>query len=238
MSEEVRTAKELIKSEQEVMLDGFDAYGDELDRRLLQGTQIKFTNAYTWVTRAGEEMPTDEEFIAVDVKRVEAKWTTDKNAPPQTRVLLPGEKFRDIRKLNEETPKSEWREYNGQLKGPWENQHYLYLLDQLMKRYTYVASTSGGNIAISELVQQVKDARIVYGPDTYAKVRLSDTWMKTSYSPDGRQRPHFIITGYTRKRGGGGDGKLDELPDLTKSEELEHLNKPTAKQVLDDDIAC
>ena len=107
-----------------------------------------------------------------------------------------------------------------------------------MKRYTYVASTSGGNIAISELVQQVKDARIVYGPDTYAKVRLSDTWMKTSYSPDGRQRPHFIITGYTRKRGGGGDGKLDELPDLTKSEELEHLNKPTAKQVLDDDIAC
>jgi len=237
MSEEVRTAKELIKSEQEVMLDGFDTYGDELDRRLLQGTQIKFTNAYTWVTRAGEEMPTDEEFIAVDVKRVEAKWTTDKNAPPQTRVLLPGEKFRDIRKLNEETPKSEWREYNGQLKGPWENQHYLYLLDQLMKRYTYVASTSGGNIAISELVQQVKDARIVYGPDTYAKVRLSDTWMKTSYSPDGRQRPHFIITGYTRKRGGGGDGKLDELPDLTKSEELEHLNKPTAKQVLDDDIA-
>ena len=237
MSVKVKTANELIENAVKEVMDGFDTYGDELDRRLLQGTQIKFTNAYTWVTRAGEEMPTDEEFIAVDVKRVEAKWTTDKNAPPQTRVLLPGEKFRDIRKLNEETPKSEWREYNGQLKGPWENQHYLYLLDQLMKRYTYVASTIGGNIAISELVRQVKDARIVYGPDTYAKVRLSDTWMKTSYSPDGRQRPHFIITGYTRRRGGGGDGKLDELPDLTKSEELEHLNPPTAKQVLDDDIA-
>jgi len=126
MSTEEKTSKELIeKAEQEAMLDGFDTYGDELDRRLLQGTQIKFTNAYTWVTRAGEEMPTDKEFIAVDLKRVEARWTTDKNAPPQTRVLLPGEKFRDIRKLNEETPKSEWREYNGQLKGPWENQHYL-----------------------------------------------------------------------------------------------------------------
>ena len=237
MSVKVKTANELIENAVKEVMDGFDTYGDELDRRLLQGTQIKFTNAYTWVTKAGEEMPTDKEFIAVDVKRVEAKWTTDKNAPPQTRVLLPGEKFRDIRKLNEETPKSEWREYNGQLKGPWENQHYLYLLDQLMKRYTYVASTSGGNIAISELVQQVKDARIVYGPDTYAKVRLSDTWMKTSYSPDGRQRPHFIITGYTRKRGGGGDGKLVELPNLTESEELEHLDKPTAKQVLDDDIA-
>ena len=236
MSVEVKTAKELIENAMKEVMDGFDAYGDELDRRLLQGTQIKFTNAYTWVTRAGEEMPTDEEFIAVDVKRVEAKWTTDKNAPPQTRVLLPGEKFRDIRKLNEKTPESEWREYNGQLKGPWENQHYLYLLDQLMKRYTYVASTSGGNIAISELVQQVKDARIVYGPDTYAKVRLSDTWMKTSYSPDGRQRPHFIVTGYTRKRGGGGGG-LVELPDLTETTKLEHLDKPTAKQVLDDEIA-
>ena len=105
-----------------------------------------------------------------------------------------------------------------------------------MKRYTYVASTIGGNTAISELVRQVKDARIVYGPDTYAKVRLSDTWMKTSYSPDGRQRPHFIVTGYTRKRGGGGGG-LVELPDLTETTKLEHLDKPTAKQVLDDDIA-
>jgi hypothetical protein len=113
MSEEVKTVKELIESEQEAMLDGFDTYGDELDCRLLKGTQIKFTNAYTWVTRAGDEMSTDEEFIAADVKRVEAKWTTDKNAPPQTRVLLPGEKFRDMKELTEKTPKSEWREYNG-----------------------------------------------------------------------------------------------------------------------------
>jgi hypothetical protein len=225
MSDE-KTVKELSeKAEQEAMLDGFDTYGDELDRRLLRGTLIKFTNTYTWVTSAGEEIPTDQEFIAVDLKRVEAKWPTDKKGPPETRVLRAGEQFRDLKELNGKTPKSEWREYHGQLKGPWENQHYLYLLDRLMKRYTYVTSTIGGHIAISELVQQVKDARIGYGPDTYAKVRLSDTWMKTSYSPDGRQRPHFIITGYTRKRRGGGN-----------SEELEHLNKPTAKQVLDDEI--
>ena len=238
MSAEEKTAKELIENAVKEVMDGFDTYGDELDRRLLQGTQIKFTNAYTWVTRAGEETPTNEDFIASNVKRVEAKWTKNKNAPPETRVLLPGEKFRDMKKLNEETPKSEWIEGpNGQLKGPWENQHYLYLLDRLMKRYTYVASTIGGNIAVSELVQQVRDARMVYGPDAYAKVRLSDTWMKTSYSKDGRQRPHFIIVGYTRRRGGGGGGKLVELPDLTETEKLEQLAKPTAKQVLDDEIA-
>ena len=238
MSAEEKTAKELIENAVKEVMDGFDTYGDELDRRLLQGTQIKFTNAYTWVTRAGEETPTNEDFIASNVKRVEAKWTKNKNAPPETRVLLPGEKFRDMKKLNEETPKPEWIEGpNGQLKGPWENQHYLYLLDRLMKRYTYVASTIGGNIAVSELVQQVRDARMVYGPDAYAKVRLSDTWMKTSYSKDGRQRPHFIIVGYTRRRGGGGGGKLVELPDLTETEKLEQLAKPTAKQVLDDEIA-
>src|SRR5262245_679880 len=237
MSDESDTKELTKKTAQEVTLDGFDTYGDELDRRLLQGTQIKFTNAYTWVTRAGEEMPTNEDLIASDVVRVEAKWTKNKNAPPETRVLLPGEKFRDIKKLNEDTPKSEWIEGpNGQLKGPYENQHYLYLLDRLMKRYTYVASTIGGNIAVSELVQQVRDARMVYGPDAYAKVRLSDTWMKTSYSKDGRQRPHFIITGYTRRRGGGGGSKLVELPDLTETEKLESLAKPTAKQVLDDEI--
>ena len=160
MSAEEKTAKELIENAVKEVMDGFDTYGDELDRRLLQGTQIKFTNAYTWVTRAGEETPTNEDFIASNVKRVEAKWTKNKNAPPETRVLLPGEKFRDMKKLNEETPKSEWIEGpNGQLKGPWENQHYLYLLDRLMKRYTYVASTIGGNIAVSELVQQVGAAK-------------------------------------------------------------------------------
>jgi hypothetical protein len=240
MSEEEKTANELVKSAEQEVMDGFDAYGDELDQRLLQGMQIKFTNAYTWVTRAGDEVPTDVDFIAADVKRVEAYWTKDKNAPPKTRVLLSGEKFRDMKKLNEETPKSEWREYNGQLKGPWENQHYLYLLDRLMKKYTYVASTIGGNIAVPELVQQVKDARLAYGPDVYAKVRLSDTWMKTSHSKDGRQRPHFIITGYTRRRGGGGGeggGRLVELPDLTESGKLEHLDKPTAKQTVKDEIA-
>jgi hypothetical protein len=223
MSEE-KKAKELSeKAEQEPMLDGFDSDDDEQDQRLLQGTPLKFTNGYTWVTKAGEEMSTDKEFIAVDMKRVEAKWPTDKNARPHTRVLFPGEKFRDMRKLNEETPKSEWREYNGQLKGPWENQYYLYLLDSLMKRYTFVASTIGAHIAMSELRQQVRDARKVHGRATYAKVRLSDTWMKTSYSPEGRQRPHFIVTGYASKV---------EPPNRTQSEELEDLKKP--KQ--DDDI--
>jgi hypothetical protein len=138
-----------------------------------------------------------------------------------------------MKKLNEETPKSEWIEGpNGEPKGPWEIQHYLYLLDKLMKRYTYVASTIGGSLAIHDLVQQVKDARRVYGPDAYAKVRLSDTWMKTRYSKDGRQRPHFIVTGYTRRR-----GKLVELPDLTETRKLEQLAKPTAKQTVDDEIA-
>ena len=233
MSVKVKTANELIENAVKEVMDGFDTYSDELDRRLLKGTQIKFTNAYTWVTRAGEEMPTDVDFIASDIVRVLAKWPKDKNQPPET-LVLGGEKFSDIKKLNEETPKSEWREYNGVLKGPYEIQHYLYLLDRLLKKYTYVASTIGGSIAIHDLLEQVKDARLVYGPGIYAKVRLSDTWMKTTYSPDGRQRPHFIVTGYTRRRG---DGKLPELPNLTESQQLEHLDKPTAKQVLDDDIA-
>ena len=58
--------------------------------------------------------------------------------------------------------------------------------------------------------------------------------MKTSYSPDGRQRPHFIIMGYVRRRGGGGG--LAELPDLTETSKLEHLDKPTAKETVNDEI--
>jgi hypothetical protein len=249
MSEEVKTAKELTeKTEQQVMLDGFDTYTDEvegeddssLDSRLLRGTRIKFTNEYTWTTMAGDEISSNEEFIVDDIVRVEAKWSKDKNAPPYTRVVPPGEKFRSMKKLNEESPKSEWIEGpNGQPKGPWEIQRYVYLLDRLMKKYTYVTSTIGGGIAVSQLVEQVKDAREVYGPGVYAKVRLSDTWMKTRYSKEGRQRPHFIVTGYARKFGGG--SKPAELPNLTETVKLEkpvgeHLDKPTAKQVLNDEI--
>jgi hypothetical protein len=43
--------------------------------------------------------------------------------------------------------------------------------------------------------------------------------MKTNHIPAGRQRPHFIITGYTRRRGRRGDGKLVEQPNFTESEE-------------------
>ena len=89
MREEVKTAKELIKSAEQEVVDGFDAYGDELDRRLLKGTQIKFTNAYTWVTRAGEELPTNEDFIASDVVRVEAYWTKDKTRRPRRGSFSP-----------------------------------------------------------------------------------------------------------------------------------------------------
>ena len=81
-TEEKKTTKELFeKKEQEAMLDGFDTYSDELDSRLLQGTQLKFTNAYTWVTGTGEEIPPDKEFITVDLKPVETKWAIDKSAP-------------------------------------------------------------------------------------------------------------------------------------------------------------
>src|SRR5262249_55004096 len=154
------------------------------------------------------------------------KWPKDKKAPPFTRVVPPGEKFRDMKKLNEETPRSEWVEGpNGEPKGPWEIQHYLYLQDKLMKRYTWVTATVGGNIAVAELVQQIKDARKAYGPNAYAVVQLSDTFMPTRFGK--RQRPHLIVVRFTRFRGSDGGGKLVELPDLTETAKLEQLAKPT-----------
>jgi len=233
MSDESEAKELTTKPTQE--LDGFDTYEESVIERLLQGTRLKFTNETTWVTNAGDEIPSNAEFIAWDVVRVEAKWSRDKKAPPFTRVVPPGDKFRDMKKLNEETPRSEWVEGpNGEPKGPWEIQHYLYLQDKLMKRYTWVTATVGGNIAVAELVQQIKDARKAYGPNAYAVVQPSDTFMPTRFG--GRQRPHLIVVRFTRLRGGDGGGKAAELPNLTETAKLESLAKPTAKQVLDDEV--
>src|SRR5262245_59426282 len=201
--------KELIKqTAQEVTLDdGFDGYeggieGDDesVSDRLILGTRVKFTNEINWVTTAGEELSPNEDFIARDIKRVEVKWPKDKKTRPYTRVVPAGEKFRSMKKLNEETPRSEWVEGpDGQLHGPWQIQHYLYLLDRLMKKYTWVTGTIGGNRAIAELVDQIQDARFVYGPNVYAVIHFSDTFMPTRFG--GRQRPHLIVVRYTRMIG-------------------------------------
>jgi hypothetical protein len=155
--------EELTKKENQ--LDGFATYDDSVEgseneqaqgRRVIQGAVVKFTNEAKWVTRGGAEVPANLELVAVDVARIVQKWRDQQ--PVETIILGPGEKYPDLKKKNEETPQSEWEKgEDGQLCGPWQTQHVVYLLNpETMDKYSFPTGTIGGSIAVRDLVDKVQ----------------------------------------------------------------------------------
>ena len=120
---------DIVKHEPTNLVDNFEGWEDgvEGDDRpqgagIIQGTLIKFTNEYTWVTRDGEELPENLELCPVDVLRVVQKWQDQQ--PIETIILEPHQKFPDIKKMNEEAPKEEWVEGpDDKMHGPYQAQH-------------------------------------------------------------------------------------------------------------------
>ena len=182
-----------LSKQKPIELDGFESYDDSVEGHdrppSNQGSIVKFTNEARWVTREGEEIPPTKELIAINIGREVVKWNTDKEAPPARTILAPGQRFPDIEKLNAETPQSEWIETpDGRMRGPYEAQHVVYLLDPVtMAMYRYPTGTVGGHIAVSELVEQTKWMRRFRGSNVYAVVVLTNVFMKTRWG--GRQRP-------------------------------------------------
>jgi hypothetical protein len=187
--------------------DGFAGYEDRTEgsdqqqtTNVIRGSVIKFTNEASWVTRDGEELSPDLELVATDVARVVQKWQDQ--VPVETRKLGPGEKFPDLDQLNTDTPRSEWgKGPDGQPRGPWQNQHILYLLDPTtLDEFSFPTGTTGGAIATRELVQKIKWMRKFKGPHLFPVVCLSDKFMQTKFG--GRQRPHFLIKRWAEGNGG------------------------------------
>ena len=211
---------------------------------IIQGNLIKFTNEAMWVTRDGDELSADLELVAVDVGRVVQKWSDGQ--PVETIILEPHQKFPDVEEMNEKVPKKEWVEGpDGNMRGPWQAQHILYLLDpKTMDKFTFPTGTVGGRIGIRELVDKTTWMRRLRGPNVYAVVLLSDTFMNTKWG--GRQRPHFKIVRWVRLGGEGGES-VEALPPPTDKPAgqtttaqpelpLATVKEPTLKEELNDEI--
>jgi hypothetical protein len=182
-------------------LDGFDAFesaveGEEgrASSSLIQGDRISFTNEATWViTNSSVRLPPDLELLVWDVLRVVNKWPVEPGAAPiESRVLGPGEKIPDLKKLNNETPQEEWRMGpSGQMEGPFQFQYLIYLFDEKTSaRYTWATSTIGGAICVRDCVERTNFMRKYKGARVHARVKLFNTFMNTRFG--GRQRPQFI----------------------------------------------
>ena len=172
--------------------DGFDAV-NEGNASIIKGQKAKFSNAAVWFTGVDEVIKPTREFIPVEHKRFVQQWGTQEGAPPlSTRELAPEEFFPDVECMNEEAPKSEWREAFGRKVGPWERVHALYLLEPAtMAGFTYLTSTAGGFIAVRELQEAINRARMLGDKHLYPVVTLGDAFMNTKFG--GRQRPSFKI---------------------------------------------
>jgi hypothetical protein len=198
--------------------DGFAGYetrseGDQQQQQtgnVIQGVVVKFTNEANWVTRDGLELLPDLELVAIGVARVVQKWQDQ--VPVETRILGPGEKFPDLDQLNADTPRSEWgKGPDGQPRGPWQAQHILYLLDPAtLDQFSFPTGTTGGQIAIRELVQKIKFMREFKGPHLVPVVCLSDKFMQTKFG--GRQRPHFLVKRWVTKGNGSEEQVLLPAP--------------------------
>jgi len=239
MSSNEDVKKQLPTAPDAPRLDGFEGFTDEVEGdeeqtgRVIQGTLIKFTNEATWETGDGKELSSDLELIVVNVARVVQKWKD--GAPVETIVLAPGQKFPDVKKLNEAVPQKEWEEGpDGKPRGPWQAQYIVYMIDlqKTMQRYTWPTGTTGGGIAVRDFVDKVNFMRMYRGEHVYGVITLGDVFMNTRFG--GRQRPHLNLVRWWKKRDDG--DKALPASDPPKLEGPQEVKPPSAKEVLDDSI--
>ena len=241
---------DIIKHEPTKLVDNFEGWEDGVEGSdrpqgtgIIQGTKIKLSNEAAWLQRDNEEMSPNLELVAVDVLRLVQMWGPDgMPVNEETIILEPHQMFPDIEEMNAKVPRSKWVEGpNGKMRGPYQASHVLYLLDpQSMDKYTYPTSTVGGRIAIRELRDKIMWMRRLRGPNVYAVVLLSDTFMNTRFG--GRQRPHFKIMRWTRLGGEGGEVEALPSPSATPTQQtqpdlpLNEVKEPSLAEEMDDEI--
>jgi hypothetical protein len=233
------------KPENEVFdLDGFSGFTDEFeggdqDERTIEGMKIKFTNEAVWVDAAEEPLPSELELIVAKVKRYAVKWGNKEGPPLENKLIPDGQKFPDLKAWNEKCPKHEWRERFGQLLGPWEAQHIIYMWDPAtMNKYTWPTSTIGGHICVADIVEKTCMKRSLQKVQCYAVVKLRSMLMSKKYN---RQRPHLVVLRWVTLGGGevltmadtpaiGGPASQQSMPGMKV------VTPPTGREAVDDEI--
>jgi hypothetical protein len=194
------TALMPARNQNVVDLDGFNDFTNEVvgagdehvntSAPVIQGTKLKFIDP-RWLID-GRDV-TGMLLTVIGVRNVVNKWSPD-NKPLVTNILPAGEKFPNFEALNAKEPQSAWRMAFGQLKGPWEGQHCLYLIDEHFGRYTWPSpiSTIGSSIAVEEIVGHIKKIRKFRGLNVFVVVELGHVHFRNQYKAD-RERPFLKV---------------------------------------------
>jgi hypothetical protein len=165
---------------------------------LIVGYKIKFDfNNRCWVVNEVKVEPDtmDEAFVVVGVKAAWLRWGEDKKRPEQ-RVTEPGQRHPLREELPEFDDEDAWPlGLDGKTPAdPWKDTRYIYLISkETAIEHTFVTDTYGGRRAVSDLKQQIANARRVH-PDAVPIVKLSIATMPTNYGP--KPRPVLKVVGW------------------------------------------
>jgi hypothetical protein len=128
-----------------------------------------------------------------------------------------------------EVAKEHWpMDLNGKPAHPWKLTHYVYLRDTDTGEFsTLWTNTTGGNLAIGELKDQIELMRHL-NPHAMPVIALQAKDMPTQYGST-KPRPYFKILGWMGR--GAGQNLLD-----APEQKLIDVEKPSLKEEMKDEI--
>jgi hypothetical protein len=183
--------------------DGWDAAAAENAERVIKGTLLKFAD-WNWTKGKDTELEKGISFAALSTAAGWVKWWEGK--PIQYKMREPGRSLPEREELGD-LDQSEWEVGpNGELKDPWQNTRFVYLVDpKTAEAYTFATATWGGRQAVNDLAEQIQ--RMRYGrPGAVPLVELDAAPMQTKFGR--KSKPFFKVVEWV-----GGEQPAIDQPD-------------------------
>jgi hypothetical protein len=167
--------------------DGFDVE-EPVGTGLVRGSLLRFKDP-DFLVNGSDHLPEDvTQFTVVSMTTCWTRWW---NEQPTHVVTQPGQQHPRRDELGDLDEKLWQKGKDGTKTDPWADTRHLVLVhDGSAATFTFVTSTTGGRIAISELKDAIKLRRRAR-PRSYPIVALETMTMKTRFGD--RLRPHFRI---------------------------------------------
>jgi hypothetical protein len=156
----------------------------------VRGGNAKFDAGAYFVGKEKTLIQPDRRFVVID--KASGWQFLKKDCPAEWVMATPGQPAPERPECGDE---SDWPlDLSGNPSCPWKFAHFLYLMDvDSGETLTFSSSTSGGKVAINDLMQQIKSMRSMK-PGAMPIVELSSVQMSTKFGK--KPRPFFKITGW------------------------------------------
>jgi hypothetical protein len=185
-------------------IDGFDADAHDPTASPIRGTGLRFKDGDYFAFSESVDVQ-GKSYVVLD--RLQGWQKLEAGCPPEYLMRRPGE----LRPPRPHVDEADWPlNFNGQPEHPWKLTHYLHLLDAESGEFsTFWTNTTGGNLAVGQLSDQVNFMRQVR-PNAIAVIALESREMPTKYGGT-KPRPHFQILGWRERTGLAGPEQKEPL---------------------------